>query len=214
MCWNAPVSLITFLTSTLMCVYLWRRNLSNDNPLALWIGWFASMQLYEFFMWRDMKKHTFVSKISMVSILLQPFVLAASLLYFNTYIAWEQVVLIGVSLSSLIKAGAAFIYAFFIDKHKEWLSITGPNCHLRWWFCINEHLLPKITHYDFSYFLPLFVAGLVGIKPFSHGFLYALFGAGAFYLTKWFYPLEVNSLWCWIANLLALLTIALPYIKT
>jgi hypothetical protein len=196
-----------------MCVYLWRRNLGNDKPLALWIGWFASMQLYEFFMWRDMKHHTIVSKISLVSILLQPFVLAAALLYYNKYVSIDKVILISISLLSLIKAGSAFIYAFFIDKHKEWLSITGPNCHLRWWFCINENLLPKITHFDPSYFLPLFFAGLVGIKPLSHGFLYALFGAVAYYLTKRFYPLELNSLWCWIANLLAILAIALPYFK-
>jgi hypothetical protein len=55
MCWNAPVSLASFIISLILCAYIWQRNLQNDKALAIFIVWFSLMQLFEFFMWRDMK---------------------------------------------------------------------------------------------------------------------------------------------------------------
>ena len=85
MCWNAPVSLTTFITSVVMCAYLWSRdnNNNNDKALAIFIFCFSLMQLFEFFMWLNMKEHTFVSKLSLIFNLLQPFALAASLYYYS-----------------------------------------------------------------------------------------------------------------------------------
>ena len=67
-----------------MCAYLWYRNEINDRALSLWIFSFALMQLFEFFMWSNMKNHSFVSKISLIFILLQPLVLSGALLKYGT----------------------------------------------------------------------------------------------------------------------------------
>ena len=122
MCWNAPVSLATFIISSLMCLYLWFRNLHNDRVLSIWIFWISIMQLFEFFMWRDMKNHSVFSKLALINILLQPFVLAAGLFYYykRIYSVGEKIVLGGIIGISLIKAIVGLFYAFISQK-----KITG-----------------------------------------------------------------------------------------
>jgi len=107
-------SLATFLISSLMCLYLWFRNLHNDRILSIWIFWFSLMQLFEFFMWRNMTNHSVFSKLALINILLQPLVLAAGLFYYskNVYNLTEKVVLGSVIGISFIKAMAGVFYAF------------------------------------------------------------------------------------------------------
>jgi hypothetical protein len=241
MCWNAPVSLGTFLSSIIMCIYIWHRNLHNDRPLSIWIAWFSLMQLFEFFMWQNMQHHVLASKLALITILLQPFVLAAALYYYY-YVKtpvqasapaehapapvhapapaehppaeadpWQKPLLLLVMLISFIKSVAAGIYALFETKHK-WLSVKGPNCHLVWWFMSHENLLPRLARVDIMNLIGLTVAPLL-IQPFKHALVYTFIGLMTYVVTRRFYPLEINSLFCWVANILALVTIALPYMK-
>ena len=212
MCWNAPVSLVTFLTSILMCGYIWQRNMPNDRPLSIWIAWFSLVQLFEFFMWRNMTNHTVISKLAFVSILAQPFVLAGSLYYYySDKDSWRKQLLLFIAGLSLIKTIVAGSYAFS-ETRAKWLSEKGPNCHLIWWFVKEEKLLPILARVDTVYGLSLLAATLL-IKPFNQGVLYSLFGTLTYGITKLFYPRESGSLWCWVANLLAILTLARPSIK-
>lgn len=216
MCWNAPVSLATFITSTVMCAYLWKRNIINDKPLACFIFWFSLMQLFEFFMWRNMKNHSLMSKLSLVSVLLQPLVLCVSLYYFQPFQykkIWEKSVLLFNVVASFIKASAATFYAFVKNAKTNWLSVKGPHCHLVWWFIRNKQLLPRIAQADLLYVLML-VFSCALLKPFfNQGLFYFLFAGITCLLTLKFYPLENGSLWCWIANLMGIFAIAMPYVK-
>ena len=208
MCWNEHVSLITFFTSITLCSYLFYRNLNNDRPISIWIAWFSLMQFFEFFMWRNMKEHTFVSKLSLFFILSQPLALAGSLYYYKNklYNLWEKILLLIIIFISFLKSFITLLYAFFIDKNKKWLSVKGPHCHLIWWFISHQNILPKITHIDNFYFLPLILACLM-IKPFTNGLFYTLFGTFSFFITKYFFNLEMGSLWCWISNIIAIIQI-------
>jgi hypothetical protein len=214
MCWSAPVSLATFITSLVMCVYIWKRNYKNDKALAIFIVWFSFMQLFEFFMWRDMKGHTLSSKLSLIFILLQPLVLAAGLYYYtgSLYKYWEKWILGIIILISAIKALSAAIYAFIINTEQKWLSVKGPNCHLIWWFFKNFNNLPRVITGDAVYFFLLFLA-LVMIKPLSDGLFYSGLALLTLFLTRTFYPKEFGSLWCWAANFFALFVIFMPRFK-
>lgn len=213
MCWNARVSLATFISSLIMCAYLWSRHLTNDKPLAIFIGWFACMQLFECFMWRNMKNHTFVAKIALIFILLQPLSLVAGLYYYSgaLYQYWEKIVLGLIALVSGIKGLAALIYAFFIDTQRQWLSVKGPHCHLVWWFFEHFNSLPRIVTGDIVYFLALFLA-LLMVRPLYRGLLYGCFALLTLGLTRTFYPTEYGSLWCWVVNLFALFVILEPHL--
>lgn len=219
MCWSAEVSLITFITSITMCIYIWYRNGNNDRALALWIGAFSLMQLFEFFMWINMKDHSFVSKLSLVFILAQPLILASALLLIgninddNTLISkkwlkWILGIVIGISL---IKVIYTIYYSFWKEYNSQWLSVKGENCHLVWYFIKNQNDMPFLTRINNFYFIPLFITCLL-IKPFNLGLVYALFGFISFNWSAYYYGLEYGSLWCWIANALALFTILKPTI--
>ena len=216
MCWNAPVSLATFVSSFIICAYLWVRNLHNDRMLSIWISWFALMQLFEFFMWRDMKNHSLVSKIAFINILLQPFILAGLLIFFyrkkKLYTVLEKFILFGIMAISLIKSLAGTFYAFITQQNNNWLSTKGPHCHLIWWFSTNSKKIPSIARVNAFYIAPLLLACAL-IKPFKQGLIYFLLGLISFLMTKLFYPIESSSLWCWIANLMGIIAIGMPYLK-
>ena len=223
MCWSAPVSMTAFVTSMLLCIYLWQRHTQNDRPLAIWIAWIALMQLFEFFMWRDMKNHTLASKLSYITTILQPFVLAVSLYYYYYYIKRKNKVTntdadghkpfyFFIILLSAIQGCAATFYAFVTETKSKWLSVKGPHCHLIWWYKKNQENIPFIARVDVMYFLTLLGAVFL-IKPLKHASVYAFIAAVSFTITYFFYGYESGSLWCWIVNLLALVTIFMPYIK-
>ena len=116
MCWNAEVSLITFITSLCMCIYLWYRNLQNDRPISLWIFTFSLMQLFEFFMWLDINNtkgwNNLATKISLPFILLQPFVLSIAIWYYKIHYNNEYIKLLLYLLIAIsgIRALLSFIY--------------------------------------------------------------------------------------------------------
>jgi hypothetical protein len=213
MCWNAEVSLITFITSTLMCCYLWYRDEPNDRALTLWIFSFSLMQLFEFFMWINMKEHTIVAKLSLIFILIQPLVLAGGLIkYGNFYNSkWAKIFLWCVIAISGIKALYTAYYAFIVDAKNKWLSVKGPNCHLIWYYVKNENNMPFLTRINWLYYWPLFFICML-IQPFNIGIIYAIFGVITFYFSKYYYGYEYGSMWCWISNILAFFTIIGKYI--
>lgn len=213
MCWNAPVSLITFLTSVGMSIYLIKRGKGNDVPIAIFIIWFALMQLLECFMWLNMKSHQLVGKLALLAILLQPTVLLGSLYYFRPALyqqLWQKVTMLFIGGYSLLKACVAFLAAF-IDptiSNQDWLSKKGPNCHLIWWFISHRKHLPTLADANYDYVLSLLVA-LLFIKPFfNQGLVYFLLGFMGVLVTTVFFGNENGSLWCFLANLMGIFAIA------
>jgi len=190
-----------------MCVYLWQRKKGNDRALAIFIFWFALMQLFEFFMWTNMQDHSFVSKLSFVSIQLQPFVLATSLSYFSYYTMTEKLVLGLVALASFIKALVATHYAFIEHAKTQWLSLKGPHCHLMWWFSRNTDNLPSLARSDGTWIMLLLIA-LIMIKPIKQGLIYFFLGFVSALISRMFFPREEGSLWCWLANFMGVIAIA------
>ena len=196
---------------SVMCLYLWNRNLHNDRVLSIWIFWFSLMQLLEFFMWRNMSDHSIFSKLALINITLQPFMLAAALFYYS-HTFGEKIILGGIIGISFIKAVAATFYAFITQKNKNWLSVKGPHCHLVWWFMKNSNQMPYITRVNELFMVPLSFATLL-IKPFSQGMIYFLLGFCSHTYISIFYPQERGSLWCWIAILMGVIAIRMPYFK-
>lgn len=211
MCWSAPVSLATFLTSLGLCVYLWRRHApqSNDRALAVFIFWFALMQLFEFFMWTNMHGHALTSKLALLAIQLQPAVLVAALYYWHPEFypqVWEKAVMALVGGWSLVKTAASAQSAFFTPRiaQQNWLSVKGPHCHLSWWFVRHYQALPQLARTD-NVYVGLLLTALAFIKPAQYGLLYFGFGCVAVALTLILYGFhEFGSVWCWISNLMGL----------
>ena len=212
MCWSADVSLITFLSSSAMCCYLWWRNNDNDRPIAIWIFSFALMQLFEFFMWSNMKSHSLVGKLSLVSVLAQPLILSTVLLYMGQlqdyilikYLLWA------IFAISLLKVTYTIYYILTTARNENWLSSKGPNCHLIWYFVKHSDKLPFLCKINYLYGFALLFA-LLTLKPFSHGLVYAVIGVLTHTLTGIFYGKEMGSMWCWTANIMGVFAILSKY---
>lgn len=157
-----------------------------------------------------MQEHTLVSKLAYITILLQPFVLSAGLFMYASKkdSLWRSYLLCGIMFISLLQAFSASYYAFVTNRSSKWLSQKGPHCHLVWWFSRNKHLLPVIAQVDVIYFMSIILAVLL-IKPLQHALIYTFITLSSYAITSLYYPTETGTLWCWIANLLALLTIFL-----
>jgi hypothetical protein len=91
MCWNAPISIISFFIILGVCYKLYERNLYNDRLFAFFIISYGTMQLFETFMWIGQnKKMKFLNIIGSV--------LACILLYFH-----PLSIMIGIKLDRLYK---------------------------------------------------------------------------------------------------------------
>lgn len=213
MCWSAEVSLITFLSSVTMCCYLWWRNNGNDRAISLWIFAFSIMQLYEFFMWTNMKSHSLIGKLSLISILAQPLVLSAALLYLGHLQTYKFIkyLLFGILGISLIKVIYTIYYILTSARNENWLSVKGPHCHLIWYFVKHHDKLPYLCKINYLYNWALLLA-LLTLKPFSHGLVYAIIGVITYHVTGFYYGLEMGSMWCWTANIMGLFAILSKYI--
>jgi hypothetical protein len=216
-----------------MCSYIWYRNNENDRPLALWIFVFSLMQLFEFFMWRNMKDHSWASKISLVFILVQPVVLGFGLLSIgkilgqgqeqrqgqgqekeqskddeeeNNWRVWIRRALwlfVGIGV---IKVVYTIFWLVTTEKNKNWLSEKGEHCHLVWYFTRNEDKMPYLTRINQLYYIPLLFTAL-SVAPLYKGLIYSVLGAISFNFSRWYYGKEWGSIWCWMANALAFITV-------
>jgi hypothetical protein len=80
MCWNADVSLATFLIGVLVCYSLFKRNKKFDKTIGLFILFYSSIQFGEFLIWKSLEgeKYGFSTPQELNSF-------ATKLIYINLY---------------------------------------------------------------------------------------------------------------------------------
>jgi hypothetical protein len=77
MCLSEGVSLFVFILCSLTCVYLYQRNRVNDRWIAILFGYIGTIQLLEYFMWKDQEcsgLNQQSSRIAFYIVMLQPIV--------------------------------------------------------------------------------------------------------------------------------------------
>ena len=80
MCWNAEVSIMTFIFSGTIGIYMWLRDWGEDRQVSPFLFAVAIMQFYEFFFWTGyVTSNAFPAAI----LLLQPLVLIQILVRFR-----------------------------------------------------------------------------------------------------------------------------------
>lgn len=186
MCWNQEVSLNTFLFSSFGIFFGYYNNIIGFFELLYFIS-FASMQLLEYFTWRnlnDKKANRFLSQIGLFLIFIQIplFVLSSN------------------KVENNLKTLTIFIYLIFslfcicyfnIDYSME----KAANGHLAWnWLNFPNSII----------FIWLsFVFGLLFYQKKYLIFSIYLISVLAIYYT--YYTSKTwGSLWCWLSNLLSL----------
>jgi hypothetical protein len=169
------------------------------------------MQFFEFFMWIDYdnKKgwNSLATKISLISVIIQPLVLAIGLYFYGDYYCnkFTKLILQIIIIVLSIKVIATTIFVYTTRKD-TWLSQKGENCHLIWHYNNpkNNDEIPHYTMVDpLTFFTPLALITLM-IKPYPWNLIYFFIGALSLYIIFIMYKPEAGSYWCWLANLLSI----------
>lgn len=191
MCWNEAVSMNTFLFSSFVLLLIIYNNAFTKYKIpelnSIWVYLFflsfIFMQLFEFFIWRNINNrwyNTFFSILGTSLLVLQP---VCSLMMLSN-IALRNILL----FSYLLLAIPYSVYKF---ATKEIYSVVGKSGHLKWeFFDVN----PLIMMGWFFFFFFSFVYDKKWI-----GFVFGLFLLILAYInykndnTMW-------SMWCWAVN--------------
>jgi len=195
MCWNETVSLNTFLFSFFGLLFAYFNNVINIY-LFLNILSFTSMQLLEYFTWRNLnnkKINKLLSQLGLFLIFIQPIL---------AIIAFKSIAMkIKIYMIVLYLIFSMFCLIYFpIDFSME----KAPNGHLAWnWL----NFPPLIIFIWFS-----FIWGILLYRK-----LYLRFGLHVILFLAIYYTYYTTNtwgtLWCWIANFIALQLIFQVFFK-
>jgi len=185
MCWNQKVSLNTFLFSLFGISFAYFNNVVKFYEYLYFLS-FASIQLLEYFAWANLnnkKMNIFLSKIGLFLIFLQPILITLSYDIDNKIKTW----IIALYLVFSMFCSVYFPIDFSMNKAK--------NGHLAW----NWLNFPTIIIFIWV----SFVLGVILYQKRYFVFSVHLVVVLAIYYT--YYKTNTwGSLWCWIANVVAL----------
>lgn len=195
MCWNAEVSLNTFLFSSFVMLLIMYNNNYTQYKIQFIEGvnncWayffmfsFIFMQLIEFFIWKNIHNpvlNSFFTLLATLLILIQP--IASMMLLpgqMRTYLM----------VPYLLLAIPFFIYRYSTKKINS--SIT-PLRHLHWNSLIYNNELIIVLVWLLFFLFPIY------IKSPLFGFL---FGLGTLLIMgyKYYKDQSIGSMWCWVVN--------------
>lgn len=178
MCWNATVSLNTFLFSLFITIISYYNNVIT-LPYALYFCSFFTMQLIEYFIWKGYNNRLF-SLLGLIAILSQP-IFALMIINDN----YTKIVLI--SLYIILSV----IY-YTINNNVDFSTVIAKNGHLKWnWF--GEGLLFNIIWASFMLIAVVYTQNIYILLFFTISYAIC-------YYTYYKYG-SIGSMWCWFANL-------------
>jgi hypothetical protein len=194
MCWNAEVSLNTFLFSSFVLLLIMYNNTYTKYKIHdidstwkyIFFFSFISMQLVEYFIWKNINNKYYNNLFSIIATLLLIWLPITSIMMLkeNDILKWILVLLY------LILVGPFVIYKF-MKKHVY--SNISPMHHLQWKFLTN-----KTEFYYWVIWLFFFFFSLLYNLEFGG----ILFGTLLLLVMIYNYKTDgtISSMWCWVAN--------------
>ena len=185
MCWNSKVSLNTFLFSLFGISFALFNNVIGVFGF-LWYLSFISMQLLEYFAWENLNDKQMNKMLSQIGLFL--IIIQIPLFIFMWNDIKHELKLILVGLYSMF-VFCIFYFPIDFSMHK------APNGHLAWnW--LNFPIIIYIIWLSFAFGLFLYQ------KKYVEFSIYLIIVLAVYYT---YYKTHTwGSLWCWIANILAL----------
>jgi hypothetical protein len=185
MCWNSKVSLNTFLFSLFGISFAYFNNVIEIFEYLYFLS-FISMQLLEYFTWNnlnDKKMNTFLSQIGLFLIFLQPIFFAISCKKVENKL---KMTIIAFYLMFSLFCILYFPIDFSMNK--------AENGHLAWnWLSFPTIIILLWLSFTFGLYLYQ--------KQYLKFGVYLIIVLAIYYT---YYKTNTwGSLWCWIANLLA-----------
>ena len=194
MCWNEHVSINTFTFGVFVLLLIYYNNSSSspyklhefDDPyMYLFVMSITTMQLIEFFLWRNLSNrsiNSFLSFAGLVLLVLQP--IASMMLLKNKPFRNKLL---------LVYGSAAVMYLFYLSLYKHFQTTVSVAGHLKWDWAFKTYFVPIILFYLFFLYLPLIInKNVLGLA-----FTLSLFASYYFFYYR---DGSAGSLWCWSIN--------------
>lgn len=195
MCWNASISLNTYLFSLFASGLAWMNGLLSVYGFVAYQA-FSTMQLIEYFTWSKTFDNAVLSFLALTLVLMQP---ATSILTMQSK-AHRQF------MYPLLVSYVAFVaLLLWLSWRKMKFSMTvASNGHLSWKW-LNVPLLLILLWLVFLV-IPYAVTGqyfITGFIVITFAITYVLYSSSG----TW------GSLWCWVANFMAIGLLAKVFYK-
>jgi hypothetical protein len=194
MCWNADISINTFIFACFALVFIFfasftKYKLESFNPLVyLFIFEVALMQLIEFFLWKNLKNENnyVLTKMAAYLVLLH----VPTLMFMITNIQIRNILLFIYGIFVLFLLSMKSFY-----EQKTFHTTVSKNGHLLWGW-VNNHT-NLIYIYIFLYAISVL---------FTNNIELILMVIGTLFVTLFFFFKEhtFTSIWCWSTNLFLL----------
>lgn len=189
MCWNAEVSLNTFIFAIISFFIVAG---FNRSPIinAYIILSISLMQLYEYFVWKNIDNKKIIHTLSIFG----PLIILLQLLLINYAFLRGTERVIALSLIVII----AIIGIIYISINNKYDMSVGENKHLIWhWADVPSILLLIIF---FFYLYPL--ANKKNIIPFIYGLVTLIISYYYYYKYKTW-----GTMWCYFSNIMWIILI-------
>ena len=201
MCWNPDISINTFLFACLAIVFIYLANTYTKyksrafkNPLVyLFLFEVASIQLIEFFLWRNLKNKTANTHLSIIAahIIILQLITLILMVHSGGYLKYVLLLILAITYF-------AVVYYSKITGNIRFYTSVGENGHLLWeWANFKGIENVFLAIFILLYLIP---AVLICNAPLMYLIIGSLFVSVLFYYkyNTW------GSMWCWIANLFLL----------
>lgn len=211
MCWNADISINTFLFGCLSLLFIYFTNTYTkyksqgfDNPfMYLIIISFVIMQLIEYVLWRNLKNKEINTKLSMIGfgiLMIQPI----TLMLYDTYNTGNIVRFI--QLISVYSIGwISFLLYKYLYHPISFITTVGKNGHLAWnWlnFNIYELIVYIILYFSYIFYSFVYLSTNINIIYKCLFFITVFISRILYFKTS-----EFGSIWCWVINSYILLLV-------
>ena len=200
MCWNETVSLNTFLFSFFAINFAYFNSVINGYEYLFYYS-FISMQLLEYFAWKHLnnkKINRLLSQFGLFFIIIQPilFILIPNNLKFNIKASL---------ITCYILFFVMFLLFYGVFTNIDFSMVKASNDHLAW----NWLNFPVVIIFIWVSFL---LTVLLLIKKY---FLFIIHVIVFFAIYYTYYKTNTwGSLWCWIANMMAIFLIVRTFFKS
>ena len=182
MCWNANVSINTYIFGLFACLFAFFNNKLSVTSFLFAQSW-MSMQLIEYFIWSKTFSNRLLSQIAFLFIFSQPIFGILSISNHTTlkYLALVSYFLF-IAILMIFKPWSTidFTTVQSTNGHLSWKWLNYPNIAILLWFIFLS--IKFIINKE------LFILSLVTISAIV---TYALYSK----------TLTWGSLWCWLSNL-------------
>ena len=210
MCWNKEVSLSTFVLISVICYGLWKRNLSNDRMMAIFIMGYGSMQLAETIIWIGLENNNsginkFGTILACLILYIQPLAFMMGIKYDKMY---KDILNDSVFKILTILTIISFIIGIII--------LIYTNDYISYTIKESQHIIWKVPYSLAIHYLVALLISIVALiyYVFPKNKIYAIFLFLYFGITV-LYSIYISpkgfkyklhrSYWCWLVAILAFL---------